>query len=141
KLTGVYREREIDCAVRYYQTMGIAREDRDARNALSARNWQFFDAPHVAFMSMPLSMSPVNSVDVGIYLQSLMLLMVEYGLGSCPQGALAFFPDPVRKIANIPDDMGILCGLSFGYPDEEAVANSLKMPRAPLADSVEFIAD
>ncbi len=138
-LTGVYRERQYECAARYYGTMGIEREDRDARNELMLRNWQFFGAPHVAFLCMPVSMGPVNAIDIGIYLQTLMLLMVEHGLGSCPQGALAFFPDPVREIAGIPEDMGIICGLSFGYADDDAVINTARMTRAPLGDCVSFV--
>ena len=89
---------------------------------------------------MPKSMGPVNAIDVGIYLQSLMLLMAEHGLGSCPQGALAYFPDPVREIAGLPEDMGILCGLSFGYPDDDALINTVRMERAPLDQSVTFVA-
>lgn len=138
-LTGIYRERQYDCAMRYYGAMGIEREDRDARNELMMRNWQFFGAPHVAFICMPVSMGPVNAIDIGIYLQTLMLLLVEHGLGSCPQGALAFFPDPVRDIAGIADDMGIICGLSFGYVDEDARINTVRMPRAPVDDCVTFV--
>ena len=67
-----------------------------------------------------------------------MLLMVDRGLASCPQGALAFFPQPVFDLANIPKDNGILCGLSFGYADAEAKINEVKMERAKLADTVQF---
>lgn len=138
-LTGVYRDRQYECAARYYSTMGIAREDREARNELMLRNWQFFGAPHVAFVCMPVAMGPVNAIDIGIYLQTLMLLMVEHGLGSCPQGALAFFPDPVREIAGIPEDLGIICGLSFGYADDDALINTARMTRVPLDDCVTFV--
>lgn len=138
-LDGRYRERQVDCAVRYYGVMDIKREDHEARNALMARNWQFFGAPHVAFLCMDLDMGPVNAIDVGIYLQTLMLLMTEHGLGSCPQGALAYFPDPVNEIAGIPDGTGIVCGLSFGYIDEDAIINTARMPRAPLDESVTFV--
>ena len=103
------------------------------------KNWEFFDAPHVAFISMPTSMGPVNAVDVGIYLQTLMLILVEHGLASCPQGALAFYPDEVFKIANIPEGNGIICGLSFGYEDIGTQINQVIMDRAPLADLVQFI--
>ena len=52
-LAGVYKDRQYACAAGYYTTMGIAREDKDARNALMVKNWQFFGAPHVAFISLP----------------------------------------------------------------------------------------
>lgn len=137
-LAGVYKERQYACAAGYYQTMGIERSDKQARLDLMLKNWQFFGAPHVAFLSMPKSMGEVNAIDVGIYLQSLMLLFVEYGLASCPQGALAFFPKPILEMCDIPEENGLLCGISFGYADEEAQINRVKMPRAPLSESVSF---
>lgn len=137
---GVYRERQFACAADYYAVMGIERSDRPARNALMLKNWEFFGAPHVGFLSMPLSMGPVNAVDVGIYLQSLMLLMTEHGLASCPQGSLAYFPEPILARVPIPSGNGILCGLSFGYADEDARINQVTMPRAPVAESVTFTA-
>lgn len=138
-LTGVYRERQVACAVDYYGTMGIGREDKDARNALMLKNWQFFGAPHVAFLSMPTSMGAVNAIDIGIYLQSLMLLFTERGIASCPQGALAFFPEPILALGKIPADHGILCGLSFGYADTEAKINTVHMDRAAMSDCVSFV--
>ena len=138
-LEGVYKERQYSCAADYYQTMGIERHDKAARNQLMVKNWQFFGAPHVGFLTMPLTMGAVNAIDVGIYLQSLMLLLVEHGLASCPQGALAFYPDPIREIAGIPEGHGILCGLSFGYADEQAKINEVHMGRAGLTQSVKFV--
>lgn len=138
-LEGVYRERQYSCAADYYQSMGIERQNKAARNQLVAKNWQFFGAPHVGFLTMPISMGPVNAIDIGIYLQSLMLLMVEHGLASCPQGALAFYPEPINEIAGIPEGHGILCGLSFGYADDEAQINDVKMGRADLQECVKFV--
>ncbi len=138
-LQGVYRERQFACAADYYGTMGIAREDKAARQELMLKNWQFFGAPHVAFISMPKYMGAVNALDVGIYLQSLMLLFVEHGLASCPQGALAFYTDPIFEMCDIPEENGILCGISFGYADEGAKINEVKMPRAELSENVVFV--
>ena len=138
-LTGDYKDRQYQCAFGYYGTMGIERHEKDKRFALMMKNWEFFGAPHVAFISMPTSMGPVNAIDVGIYLQTLMLVLVEHGLASCPQGALAFYPDEVKKIANIPEGNGIICGLSFGYEEVGAQINKVIMDRAPLADTVQFI--
>lgn len=137
-LSGVYKERQYDCAMRYYGTMGIERSDRDRRNWLMAKNWQFFGAPHAAFISMPKSMGEVNAIDIGIYLQTLMLLLVEYGLASCPQGALAAFPEPVKAITPIPEGNELIVGLSFGYEAVGEQINKVTMERAPLADTVTF---
>jgi len=138
-LQGVYKDRQRACGADYYGVMGIERSDKNARNALMLKNWQFFGAPHVAFISMPKYMGAVNAVDIGIYLQSLMLLFVEYGLASIPQGALAFYPDEVFEMCDIPEENGILCGISFGYADEDAKINEVKMPRAELSETSSFI--
>ena len=138
-LAGPYKDRQYQCAFGYYGTMGIERHEKDKRVALMMKNWEFFDAPHVAFISMPTIMGPVNAVDIGIYLQTLMLVLVEHGLASCPQGALALYPDEVAKIANIPEGNAIICGLSFGYEEVGAQINKVIMDRAPLADTVQFI--
>ncbi len=137
-LDGVYKERQYDCAMRYYGTMGIERSDREKRNWLMSKNWQFFGAPHVAFISMPRTMAEVNAIDIGIYLQTLMLLLVEHGLASCPQGALAVFPDPVKAITPIPEGNELIVGLSFGYEAVGEQINKVTMERAPLGDTVTF---
>ena len=131
-LTGEYKQRQYDCAFSYYDTMGIAREDKAARQQLLLKNWEFFGAPHAAFFSMPETMHRANAVDMGIFLQTFMLLLVERGLASCPQGALAAYPGPVQRIAKIPPGNAILCGLSFGYPDAGAKINEVRMSREPV---------
>lgn len=138
-LEGVYKERQYACAASYFGVMGVTREDKDGRKALSLKNWQFFGAPHVAFLSMPLSMGEANALDMGIYLQSLMLLFFEAGIACCAQGALTRYPEPIFEIAGIPESHGILCGLSFGYEDTDAHINTVRTTRASLEDMVRFV--
>ena len=88
---------------------------------------------------MPNTMHRANAVDIGIVLQTLMLLMTERGIGCIAQGALATFPDPVREIAKIPENNAILCGVSFGYVDPDALINTVKMPREPLDVVASFV--
>ena len=139
ELSGVYKERQYKCAADYYKTMGISREDKTGRTKLALKNWHFFGAPHVGIISMPTTMGETNALDIGIYLQSLMLLFVEYGLASCPQGALAHFPDPILELGGVPKGNSIICGISFGYEDTDALINQVRMPRAPLEDSIRYI--
>jgi len=138
-LKNEYRKRQIDCAISLYDAMDIKYEEKDKRQQLMLRNWQFFGAPHAAFFSMPKTMREVNSVDMGIYLQTVMLLMTENGLASCPQGALAMYPDAVYEVANIPEDSAIMFGLSFGYAASDEPINSFDVGREDLSKSVEFI--
>jgi len=137
-LKGKYKQRQYDCGYRYYDSMGVDREDKKARMELLSRNWKFFGAPHAAFISMPKTMHRANAIDIGIFLQSLMLLMTERGIASCPQGALASFPDPVRAVVDIPEENAIIVGLSFGYEEVGAQINSAKMPRVTLDEMASF---
>lgn len=134
-----YRKRQIACAISLYDSVDIKYEEKEKRQQLMLKNWQFFGAPHVAFFSMPKSMKEVNAVDMGIYLQSLMLLMTENGVACCPQGALAIYPNAVKDVANIPENNAIMFGLSFGYAEENAAINNFDVGREVLSKSVEFI--
>jgi len=134
-----YRKRQIACAISLYDSLDIKYEEKQKRQELMLRNWQFFGAPHAAFFSMPKSMGEINAVDMGIYLQTVMLLMTEHGLSSCPQGALAMYPKAVYEMANIPDECAIMFGLSFGYADESASINGFDVGREKVNESVEFL--
>ena len=123
-LQGRYKERQRECAFQYFAAVGIDKQDMNARRDLLHKNYEFFGAPHAAFLSYPESMHRANAIDIGIFLQTLMLLFVERGIGTCPQGALAAYPGPVRQALPIPEGNAIMCGLSFGYPDWEAQINS-----------------
>lgn len=133
-LQGRYKARQRECAYQYWGAVGIAKDDKAAQRALTMKNFEFFGAPHAAFLSYPETMNRANAIDIGIFLQTIMLLFVERGIASCPQGALATYPGPVRELLPIPEDHAILCGLSFGYPDMDAQINSAqaKMQREPV---------
>lgn len=131
-ISGVYADRRRACGWGYYGVMGVTREDTEGRKAIARKNFEFFGAPHVAFFSMPLVMDRSNAVDMGIFLQTVMLVMREKGIGCIPQGALASYPDPVREIADIPEGNGVLFGLAFGYEAEGELINTVRMPREPL---------
>lgn len=138
-LTGIYKDRQRDNGAKYFAVVNVERQDKEARNRLALKNWQFFGAPHVAIISMPTAMNEVNAVDVGIYLQTLMLLLTEEGIACCAQGALAFYPKPFLEHCDLPEGHGIICGLSFGYEDEAAPANALRMSRAPFEEYAQLI--
>ena len=138
KYEGVHRERQFGSANALYSAMGISREDKLGRNVAMLRNWEFFGAPHAAFFAMPLKMGVMGAVDLGIYAETLCLLLEENGIQSCMQGALGQFPEPVEKLFGIPEDWGILFGMSFGYADDAHDANSARTDRASIEDAVIF---
>lgn len=138
KYTGEHRARQFGSANALYSAMGIAREDKMARNIAMLRNWQFFDAPHAVFFTMETYLGIMGAVDLGIYAQTLALLMNEQGISSCMQGALGQFPDPVKAALNIPEGTGILFGMSFGYVDPDHAANAARTEREELSDGARF---
>ena len=138
---GVYREKQVACAVELYGKMGIERDDRVGRMNASLRNFQFFDAPHVAYICMAKSFGIGVALDVGMYVQTLMLAMQSRGIGSCAQASLRAYPELVGEHLGIPDDEQILCGLSFGYEDPTVPANQTRQPRDPISSNVVFRGD
>ncbi|WP_282109580.1 nitroreductase [Shewanella algicola] len=135
---GVHRDRQFGSANALYSSVGIAREDKKARQMAMVRNWQFFDAPHAVFFTMDKYLDIMGAVDLGIYAQTLSLVMAEHGVSNCMQGALGQFPDPVREELQLPDERGILFGMSFGYADDNAAVNRTRTERETLDTAVAF---
>ena len=138
KYSGIYRERQIDAAVRLFGAMNIARDDKAGRTASFARNFAFFGAPHVAFLFLPEPFGLREAADCGMYAQTLMLALTAHGLASCPQTALSYHAPIVREVLGVPDSHKLLFGLSFGHEDTAVEANECRTERAPLDASVRF---
>ena len=139
KYEGVHRDRQFGAAFALYGSMGIERQDKEGRMKAMLRNWEFFGAPHTVFFTMAKYMNIMGAVDLGIYAQSLALLMTDEGISSCMQGALGQYPDPIREHLNIPGDIGILFGMSFGYADPSEPVNTTRTDRVPLDAAVNFL--
>ena len=138
KFEGVFRQRQVDTAVALYGNMNIARDDNEGRRRASMRNFEFFDAPHAAFIAMPKIFNETVAVDVGMYAQNLMLAMTAHGLSSCAQASVSRYPDIIRDHFGLDDSLGILMGISFGYEDTTVPANKTIVPRANIEDEVLF---
>ena len=136
-----YRLRQVECAVALYSQMGIGRHDREGRLRAALRNFEFFDAPHIAFIGMNPEFGATVAVDVGMYAQTLMLTMVAFGLHSCPMGSMRNYPDLIREAFDITDGTKILFGISFGYEDSAVPANATRTTRAELDENVVFRAE
>jgi nitroreductase len=138
KYEGIYKERQYGAAQALYDALGIAREEKEKRQLTFLRNFTFFDAPHVAFLFLPEPFGLREACDLGMYAQSLMLSMVAHGLGCCPQTALSFQADQVREILEVEPQNKLMFGISFGYEDVDAPANSAHTDRGALSDIVHF---
>lgn len=135
---GVYRARQVDAAAKLYGAMGVERTDLVARHAAYVRNHAFFDAPHVVFIFMHQPFDTREATDLGMYAQTLMLVLTSRGIASCAQGALGLYPDIVRRHLGVADDCRLLFGISFGYEDPAVAANAARVGRAGLGEAVRF---
>lgn len=133
---GVFKERQYASAQALYGALGIERSDKEARQKAFMRNFTFFDAPHVAFFFLPRGFSEREACDLGMFSQSVMLLLAEAGLASCPQTALGFLSDTVREVLEVPPEQRLMFGLSFGYADEDAPANRCRTDRETLGELI-----
>jgi nitroreductase len=136
---GRYGARQQEQGKAYYESMGVAREDKAGRKAALEFAYQFFGAPHVAFLFLPSFGDHVRVVaDVGLYGQTLLLSLVDHGLAGIPMTSLGYFADIIRKVLGISEEFKLLFGIPFGYADEEAPGASFKLGRDPLFSNVVF---
>jgi len=131
--------RRRKCAADLYDTIGIGWNDRLARAAQTARNFVGFDAPCILLCHTPRLMGAPQWADLGLWLQTVMLLLEEAGLGSCPQGAWSHVATPIREALRIDANHILYCGLAIGYRDPDAPVNGLRTSRAPLCDTIRFV--
>ncbi|OBA61298.1 oxidoreductase [Mycobacterium sp. 1100029.7] len=124
-----------------YGSMGIARDDQEARRTAVLRNWEFFHAPLAGVVCMHHELGLVDSLGVGMFLQTLVLALTARGLGSCVQVAIAGYPEVLREQLGIPVELTILCGLSVGYPDPDFPANHIRLGRDTVEQKVTFVDD
>ena len=124
-----------------YGHMGVPRGDKPARFRAHLRNYELFDAPHVAIIGMDRTFGLGVVLDVGIWLQTLMLAFTERGIATCPMASLRSHPGVLREELGIPEDIKILCGVVFGYEDESAEVNRTKQPRDAIDRNVIFVGE
>lgn len=124
-----YRSHRFQIGEAMYGRLGIPRTDRKARHKWFANNFQFFGAPAAIFCFVDRQMGPPQWSDLGMFLQSFMLLAREEGLDTCPQECWAMYPDTVRKFCDTPEDHMLFCGVAIGFRDPEKPVNELVSER------------
>jgi len=139
KLKEPYRTSRFELGEQMYEILGIGREDKDARIAQVMKNFRFFEAPCAFFCFVDRQMGPPQWSDLGMFLQTFMLLAKEAGLDTCAQEAWSMKHDSVSKFVKAEDSDILFCGMAIGYRDESAAVNSLKSERRPLKDWAKFL--
>jgi nitroreductase len=140
ELVAPYRDRRFAVGEAMYERIGIPRDDKAARRMWFARNFAFFGAPLALFTTVDKRMGPPQWSDLGMFLQSFMLLAVEAGLATCAQECWAVYPETVKAFLNTPDDRMLFCGMAVGYEDPNEPANQLRTDRADASEWVTVIA-
>ncbi len=126
------RTRRFQCGEDLYGVLGIPREDKAARLRWFARNVAFFGAPVGLFFSLDRRVGPPQWSDVGMFMQTFMLLAVERGLDTCAQEFWATLPKTVGAAIGLENDHMLFAGMALGYRDETAPVNTLRTRREPL---------
>ena len=132
ELPSAYRESRFKVGEDMYGLLGIPREDKTARFAHLARNFEFFGAPAAFFCLIEKTMGPPQWSDLGMFLQTFMLLAQEAGIDTCAQEAWATRPNAVTSFLQTPDSQMLFCGMAIGYRDPNAPVNTLVSDRMPL---------
>jgi len=139
KLKEPYRTSRFELGEQMYELLGISREDKDARIAQVMENFKFFGAPCAFFCFVDRQMGPPQWSDLGMFLQTFMLLAKEAGLDTCAQEAWSMKHDSVSKFVKADDTDILFCGMAIGYRDDTASVNSLESERRPLKEWAKFL--
>ncbi|WP_447765777.1 nitroreductase [Sphingopyxis panaciterrae] len=137
-LTDPWESRRFGVGEGLYAALGIPRDDKPGRLGQFLHNYRGFGAPVMLFLHCSRIMGPPQWSDMGMWLQSVMLLLVEAGLASCPQECWAMYGATVRRTLALGDDQILFTGLAIGYADEDAAVNQWPVPRVGLEDVIDW---
>ena len=134
-----YRTNRFEVGEEMYALLGLDRDDKMGRLMQLARNGDFFGAPAGLFCFVDRRMGPPQWSDLGMFLQTFMLLAVEAGLGTCPQEYWAVRHGAVRAFVGAPEHEMLFCGMAIGHVDRAAAVNRLQTKRMPVEQWATFL--
>lgn len=124
-----------------YAHYGIDRKDMEGRTRAALKNFELFGAPVGLFFSMHKRMLYGSWLDLGMFMQNVMILARAHGLETCPQQAWCRYGAVLHEVLGIPDDRVVVSGMSLGYEDRAAPANALVTEREPVDGFTVFVGD
>jgi len=134
-----YRTSRYELGEQMYKALNISRDDKEARLTQVMRNFEFFGAPAAIFCFVDKQMGPPQWSDLGMFLQTFMLLAQEAGIDTCAQEAWSLKNDSVKEFINGDDDDILFCGIAIGYQDETHPINNFQSERRPISEWAKFI--
>lgn len=129
-----YRTRRIVCGKALYTALGIARDDKQRQKIAWENNYRFFGAPVGLLFFIDKQLNQGSWIDMGMFLQNVMLAAKANGLDTCPQASLAEYPDEVRDLLGVSAEWAVVCGMSLGYANTELPVNQFRLPREAVDD-------
>ncbi len=139
KLKEPYRTSRYELGEEMYKILGIGRDDKSGRLNQVMKNFEFFGAPAALFCFVDRQMGPPQWSDLGMFLQTFMLLAKEVGLDTCAQEAWSIKHDSVSEFMRADPDEILFCGMCIGYSNDSDPINSLKSSRRPIEEWAKFI--
>ena len=139
KLKEPYRTSRFELGEQMYDLLGIGRDDKEARISQVLKNFEFFGAPAAIFCFVDKQMGPPQWSDLGMFLQTFMLLATEAGIDTCAQEAWSMKQESVSSFVRADAEDMLFCGLAIGYRDKDAVINGLRSERRPLDEWATFL--
>lgn len=133
-----YQARLAAVGAAMYGAMNIARSDEQARGDFARDNCLSFGAPVLLLCHFPKLMKEAQWSDVGMWLQTIMLLLRGEGLDSCPQEYMGVYGRTIKAHLGLSDDTLLFCGLAIGWRDPSAPVNGFERERVPLAEQITF---
>ncbi|MGE0700657.1 MAG: nitroreductase [Hyphomicrobiaceae bacterium] len=134
-----YISRRRACGWGLYGTMGITRDDKDGMKRQRRGNYELFGAPVGLIFTLDKDLEIGSWLDMGMFLQSIMVGARQFGLETCPQAALANYHELLRKRLSIPDMEQVVCGMALGYADPDAKVNTFTPAREPIEVFTTFV--
>lgn len=138
ELEGRYASSRFGVGEAMYAALEIPREDKAKRMEVFANNFRAFGAPVLMLVHTPRYMGLPQWSDIGMWLQTVLLLLREEGLDSCAQEAWAVYQKQIREVIDIPEDHIFFCGCAIGWGDREAAVNSFPVPRVGIDEAVRW---
>ena len=129
-----YANRRVECGRALYTALKIERRDKEAKLQAWYNNYHFFGAPVGLLFFIDKRMNQGSWLDMGMFLQNIMLAAQACGLATCPQASLAEYPAIIRQILGMQDEYAMICGMSLGYADSHHPVNQYRLDRAPVED-------
>ncbi|WP_208434186.1 nitroreductase [Bartonella taylorii] len=134
-----YLSRRRKIGLDLYKSLGIQKDEQEKMLQQRARNFSFFGAPVGLLFTMDHDMEMGSWLDLGMFMQTIMLAARGFGLDTCPQAAFADYHKQIRTLLSVPSDRHIICGMALGYRDMNAPENNFETEREAIENFVRFV--